>query len=147
MLVDALVVADPVEQVGESVEAGVVGGKKRCRRIGHPTRGLFHQVSILVLGVVLEFGVELIASGRADHVEKPGQLVIDECQRLGNDGEFTRPSHIPCLAISSSRISKCNYSLSCWARLSVTRSTTRRAKSGRLEVWVIAMWATCSQDW
>lgn len=49
---------------------------------------LFHQVSVLVLGVVLEVGVELIASGRADHVEKPGQLVIDECQRLGNDGEF-----------------------------------------------------------
>jgi hypothetical protein len=41
---------------------------------------VFH---VLVLGVVLEVGVEAVAPARPDDIQPPGEVVIDKSEELG----------------------------------------------------------------
>ena len=78
MLVGALVVADLAEQVGQAPVLAVLRRVDAGVGLGLQLGVLGHVGHVLVLGVVLEVGVEPVAPVRADHEEQPGHVVEEE---------------------------------------------------------------------
>src|SRR5256886_16389132 len=77
-LVHALVIGDLAEEVGERREVPVVVGEDALEGLGLERRGLRDILHVLVLGVVLEPGVEEVAPPGSEHVKQPADVVVDE---------------------------------------------------------------------
>src|SRR2546429_9456928 len=78
LLVGALVVADLAEQVGQAPVLAVLRRVAAGVGLGLQLGVLSDIGHVLVLGVVLEVGVEPVAPFRTDHEEQPGHVVEEE---------------------------------------------------------------------
>src|ERR1700761_2731032 len=91
-LVDAFVAADLAEHVGQRIVGSVAGRDRRAEWSGLPLRMLGDQCRVLVLGVILDVGVEPVAPGRFQHPQQPELLVHGEGDELRKEPEPDRVS-------------------------------------------------------
>lgn len=95
LFVHAFVEADLSEEIGHGVESGAVVREGAGEREVLPVGVLRDEQCVLMLGVVLEVGVEPVAPRRTDDVEQTGQLVVDKGQGLGEQAELDpRLAHV-----------------------------------------------------
>src|SRR3989442_2734030 len=83
LLVHALVVSDLTEHVGQRFEPPVIGGDHALERLALQLGAIPHELHVLVLGVIFEFGGEEVGAGRAHDVEQADDLIVYESQQLG----------------------------------------------------------------
>lgn len=77
---DAFVIADLTEEVGQRFERPVLGAELAVvRLVVQPSRFL-HQQRVLVLGVIFKVSVEPVAPVRTNRLEQPRELVVAERQ-------------------------------------------------------------------
>src|SRR5256712_8480488 len=88
VLVDALVIPDLTEEIGQRFEVAVVGAQHAVEALPLQLRLLADELHVLVLGVVLELRVQAVGPGRTDHVEQPHDLIVDEGDELGEEPEL-----------------------------------------------------------
>lgn len=66
----------------------VVVSERRLERGVLPLRMLSHKLHVLVFGVVFEVRVEEVGPVRPEYEQKPGQLIVSECEYLWESVEF-----------------------------------------------------------
>src|SRR5215510_5522978 len=88
LLVHTLVVPDLTEDVGQGFELAVIFADHAVERLPLQLGILADERHVLVLGVVLELGVEPVGPGGVDHVEQPDDLVVDEGDHLRQQPEL-----------------------------------------------------------
>jgi hypothetical protein len=77
-LVDALVVADLPQEVGEGAVPAVLDGVAAWIGLSIQLGMLGHVGHVLVLGMVLEVGIEPVAGLGPDQQQQPGHVVVQE---------------------------------------------------------------------
>ena len=85
------VITDLAEQIGETSEPSVVLSERALE--GHLFEGgiLRNVLHIFMLGVIFEVGIQQIAPLGPDHLEKPGNIVVQKSDRLRHERSIEKP--------------------------------------------------------
>jgi len=79
------VLADLAEEIGEGSEPSVVLTEHALDGLLFEGGILCHQLHIFVLNVIFEVSIQEIAPLGPDHIEKPGDIVVQESNHLRDE--------------------------------------------------------------
>jgi hypothetical protein len=79
------VIADLAEEIGEGSEPSVVLSEHALEGLLFEGGILRHELHIFVLSVSFEVGIQEIAPLGPDHIERPGDIVIQETNHLRDE--------------------------------------------------------------